>query len=53
MNTYNTGKVKIGLLYQPPQRGQDADADALQMKLLGLGGPWSWPRWARFLWGWL
>ena len=36
MNTYNTGKVKIGLLYTPPQvPHHDADALRLQRALLG------------------
>ena len=36
MNTYNTGKVKIGLLYTPPQVPyHDADALLLQRALLG------------------
>ena len=36
MNTYNTGKVKIGLLYTPPQvPHHDADALLLQRALLG------------------
>ena len=36
MNTYNTGKVKIGLLYTTPQvPHHDADALRLQRALLG------------------
>lgn len=36
MNTYNTGKVEIGLLYTPAQRPyHDADALRLQRALLG------------------
>ena len=36
MNTYNTGKVKIGLLYTPPQvPHHDAGALRLQRALLG------------------
>ena len=36
MNTYNNGKIKIGLLYTPAQRPyHDADALRLQRALLG------------------
>ena len=32
---YDTGKVKIGLLYTPPQAPMDADAEVLQANLMG------------------
>ena len=32
---YDTGKVKIGLLYVPPQAPMDADAEKLQANLMG------------------
>ena len=35
---YDTGKVKIGVYYEPPRPPQDADEIALQDAL--LGGKW-------------
>lgn len=32
---YDTGKVKIGLLYQPPAPKMDADAEVIQAALMG------------------
>jgi hypothetical protein len=32
---YDTGKVKIGLLYTPPAPRMDADAEAIQAGLMG------------------
>jgi len=32
---YDTGKVKIGLLYTPPMPAMDADAEKIQANLMG------------------
>lgn len=32
---YDTGKVKIGLLYTPPKAHMDADAERIQANLMG------------------
>lgn len=32
---YDTGKVKIGLLYTPPAPAMDADAEKIQANLMG------------------
>lgn len=32
---YDTGKVKIGLLYTPPMPAMDADAERIQANLMG------------------
>lgn len=32
---YDTGKVKIGLLYTPPAPSMDADAERIQSNLMG------------------
>jgi hypothetical protein len=38
---YDTGKVKIGLLYQPPQQSEySADQELLQKALLGERDPY-------------
>ena len=36
---YDTGKIKIGVYYEPPRPSQDEDEIALQGAL--LGGKWS------------
>jgi spore germination cell wall hydrolase CwlJ-like protein len=42
MTPYDTGKVKIGLLYTPPPPEHDADACRLQAALLGIKPKRDW-----------
>jgi len=42
MTPYNTGKVKIGLLYTPPPPEHDADAYRLQTALLNINPKRDW-----------
>lgn len=53
MNTYNTGRVQIGLLYQNRMPYHDRDACALQAALLGSPSYWTAPAWVRRIWDWL
>ena len=43
---YDTGKVKIGLLYQPPKPQMTRDEEVIQAALLGIKLtphiPWRW-----------
>ena len=36
---YDTGKVKIGLLYQPPPAQMSEDEEKIQAALLGIRSP--------------
>jgi hypothetical protein len=38
---YDTGKVKIGLLYQPPPAPMSEDEEKIQAALLGIRTPFS------------
>ena len=38
---YDTGKVKIGLLYQPPPAQMSEDEEKIQAALLGIRTPFS------------
>ncbi len=38
---YDTGKVKIGLLYQPPPAQMSEDEEKIQAALLGIRQPFS------------
>jgi hypothetical protein len=47
MNTYNTGRVQIGLRYVAQAPYMDHDAIQCQLWLLRDGGEWSQPTWWR------
>jgi hypothetical protein len=38
---YDTGKVKIGLLYQPPAQPMSEDEEKIQAALLGIRQPFT------------
>lgn len=38
---YDTGKVKIGLLYQPPAPPMSEDEEKIQAALLGIRSPFT------------
>ena len=38
---YDTGKVKIGLLYQPPPQQMSEDEEKIQAALLGIRTPFT------------
>lgn len=53
MTTYNTGKVKIGLLYARPMPAIQGDALRLQSALLNRHVPSRIERAAARIWAWL